>query len=831
MQYNFLNIFLDKKELFNQDTRAINPFLLENNRNQIEKLYDYYKSDADLLWINGFLGTGKVQIVNYSLAFLSPDVITLKYNCFESTVLDDILLSFFNDFKKLFAQKVIEEPKIKTENFSQKINSYFTQINKPFVIIIDSFEEILKENRQEILDFLFHLSTFSKIKLVVVSRTFESSYFENKNINYQRISTYALEKSIFEKFLKSEKVKCSGAVLEEFYNYTRGYYFFTLLTLKLINHNNTTLEDFFETVKKSFLSFDNHLEKKAIEMVPSSIRNLFWFLAMLRHPVSIDLLKTLSIYDEEKINFLIDNLIFTKDGQQIFVQDCFREQLDTAIAPHVALKIRKYIVDLYETQLPLKPFERNIMISRQTMRKEIEYHSLFLPKRLKTADSADVNVDYLAYAKGKEFDYGQQIKKELKLDLSKTKINPLQKTVTGDRSGIKNVSLNISSLPFQIDGEAVAGDFAIEGQGANFNFSAEAEKDEERLPLNELIDRAESEESKYHYSRVIELYTIALKKEDDENYSTLLPMINAGLAFAYNKVADYEKALKYYYLAQDFYEQAKDMVQANYIKLRVAKILYDTYKMDYAKEILLSTIKCTENPDILNVKAYLQLSNIEDSLSNSSESFNWLKKAIEISNESMEVETMTELYFKYALSLDEKNEIKPAIEYYEKCINLNSNPSINKFLSSAFSNIATLYHERGELNLAVKNYLKAYDIDKQNSNYDGMYYSASKLASMLHKKYPDEAHKYFKAALESSKFLNDVFYMATASLALGDFYYNRKQDEQALRQYCFAMKLVSSEFSKENVDKIKMRINDIKFRMGEKIFDEAMKKISEETSE
>ena len=58
-----------------------------------------------------------------------------------------------------------------------------------------------------------------------------------------------------------------------------------------------------------------------------------------------------------------------------------------------------------------------------------------------------------------------------------------------------------------------------------------------------------------------------------------------------------------------------------------------------------------------------------------------------------------------------------------------------------------------------------------------MYYSSSKLASVLLRKNSEEALKYLQVALESAEFLNDIFYIASASLAIGDFYYDKKQDE------------------------------------------------------
>ena len=184
----------------------------------------------------------------------------------------------------------------------------------------------------------------------------------------------------------------------------------------------------------------------------------------------------------------------------------------------------------------------------------------------------------------------------------------------------------------------------------------------------------------------------------------------------------------------------------------------------------------------------------------------------------MDVETLSELYFKYALCSDDKNDISTAIEYYEKCININKDPKVNKFLSSAYSNIATLYLEKRDNAIAVKNFLQAYKIDEANNNYDGIYFSATKLAQIMQRKLPDKAIFYFKKAKQCAEKLNDIFYMASSLLALGDFYYGQKQDELALDEYFTALDLVKNDFSKDNIAKIEMRINDIKFRIGAEKF-------------
>ena len=75
----FITEIADKKTIQKQDI-GINPFLIENSINQIEKIVDFFKSDKHLLLVNGFMGTGKIYVINQALSFLNEEVIKLKYN-------------------------------------------------------------------------------------------------------------------------------------------------------------------------------------------------------------------------------------------------------------------------------------------------------------------------------------------------------------------------------------------------------------------------------------------------------------------------------------------------------------------------------------------------------------------------------------------------------------------------------------------------------------------------------------------------------------------------------------------------------------------------------
>ena len=91
MVYKFLESAVDKKNILKSDSN-INPFLLENNVNQIENILKFFNGNSPLMLVSGFLGTGKNTVVNEALNYLSGDAVVLKYNCFETSILDDILL-------------------------------------------------------------------------------------------------------------------------------------------------------------------------------------------------------------------------------------------------------------------------------------------------------------------------------------------------------------------------------------------------------------------------------------------------------------------------------------------------------------------------------------------------------------------------------------------------------------------------------------------------------------------------------------------------------------------------------------------------------------------
>ena len=775
----FISEIPDKKIIQRQNPE-INPFLIENNLEKIEQILKFFKEHTSLVLVNGFVGTGKTQVVKHSLSFLNQDVIVLKYNCFETTILDDILLSFFDTFKNLTAQNIIQSPKIKTENFTQKINSYFDSVEKPIVVVINSFEQILKPNKSDILNFLYQLSKSYKIKIILIGRKFEYEDFQQK---YEKIAISALDKSIFEKFLRAEDFKQIGPLSDELYKQTRGYYFYTTLSIKIMKQKKYSLSDLLAEYTKSFLSFNDFILREALALVDPVSGHLFRFLTTIRHPVNLKLLETLQLCNEEKINYFSDYLLLTKDDDLVYLQDYYKIIAENSIADNIAVKIHKSCVDLYETQLPLKPLERDLLISRQTMRKEIEFHSLFIPKKPV---------------------FNKKLKEEANFIQNQVIQQAPVQTIQEKDEQIKKISFVFES---EADEMAIMNKIATSINKFVDISDKKLQTVEEikDLSLVELINLAKQEEQSFEYQKVIMIYQKALTLNNDDDYYTFLPILYSKLGESFKKISDWFNAQKYYELAVEFYVSAGDNEKICENKYEIANIFYITFKPDKAKILLTEIIK-EETSLELEIKSKLLLSNITGE---------WYIDEIPENISSINKSLLSEMYYRYAVHFDKKGNTINAVRYYKKCVETSQDRLVNLYLSSSLTNLATIYDEEGRTDMAVKYLQESLRLDELSKNYNGIYISTMKLADIHKNSYPEKMLEYLKKAKSCGTELNDKFYTASADVAFGDYYYGIKNYPKALSHYNNAYMLATGNFTKDNIEKIKTRIEEIK-----KVFNE-----------
>lgn len=766
--------------------------LIENNEKQIGQICDFLAGDKRLLQVCGFKGSGKSQIVNFTSGFMNPETLLVHYTCLETTILDDMLLSFFETFRNYTLLGKITPPKIKVENFTQKINSYFNTISQPVLIVLDSFDAIVKENKTEVLNFVKHLVKFPNVKVVLISKTFSADDFSD--VDYDRVTLLAFSQKIFEKFLRDNGIKQIGVLSNELYKLSKGYYNYLQIAVNIINLRQYSLVNFLELYSKSYMAFPEFIIREALSLVDPVSAHLFRLLTVMRIPIHVNLLKSLHLYDESRVMFFVQNSVLSVDGECLYLKDTFREVLENQIPENVMIKLHSACIDLYNTQLPLKPLERDLMLSRQTMRNEIEYHSMFIPK--KPVLNSKVVQPML-------------VEQSVLSEPIKTEEKPAEVEISKEEK--------IDKISFIIEDEAILDNIAdsIKGFIVTTAQDSKLEKDSLGMSLAQIINAAKKEEQNYNYKRVIMLYQSALGKTDDDDFYTFLPLIYTKLAKAYQNLSDWYEALEYYTQAQDFYFNTSNKDKFYEIKLEIANVYYAMYKHENAKYILSELEKAQDMSKELMIKVNLASAKICDDVKLE---YGYYKKSLPLVELTTDKAVVSELYYKYAAASDEKDDPRTAAEFYKKCIDIDSNPKHNTYLSMALSNLAELYDEAGSTKLAVKYYNESIKVDTVMKNYNGLYYSAIHLAEIYASGNDEKSLEYMNKALEYAKLLKEPFYIAGASLEIGDFYYLRRNFEQAYRYFAGAYTVAKNSFTSDNLIKITSRIEDVKKRVKEEDF-------------
>lgn len=800
MKYKFIDDITDRKTFLKTDVDPVTHILAENNNNQFLKMHEFFMYDKFLLLVSGFMGTGKSSIIDYFATFLKQETIVLKYNCYETTNLEDLLLAFFEKFKVLEAQNIIREPKIRSDNFAQKINSYFISVSAPIVVVIDSFEQVLKNNKTEIIDFLKHLSHTDKVKVIIAGRTFDLNDFEKK-FDYTKIMVGALDKPIFEKYLKLYDIKTIGPVSDELYKHTRGYFLYVSLALKIMQIRGLSMYEFLDGYSKSFLSYNDFILREALALIDPVSGHLFRFLTIIRHPVNINLLKMLQLYDEFKIKIFVETLILSVDENSIYLKDYYKVIAENSIPVNVAVKIHKSCVDLYNTQLPLKPMERALLISRATMRSEIEFHSTFLPKK------PVVKPKYI-------------IENGLRIDQPQ-EIPPVEQE---EKQDIKNISFIFESE----ESEASIMNGIAESINEFITFTDEQIKQiekENNMSLVELINLARQQENKFNFKRVVMIYQRILMMKNDQNYLKFLPIVYTRLGAAYEKLSDWFNSLKYYEDALKIYLTSSDILKATDIKLLIANVYYQMFKRDKAKEVLTELVSEENLPVEIYIKSFIKLADISDEEPQTA--YDYLKKALQFVENAEDEVLLAELYYKLGILSDETGEVKQAVMCYKNCVELAEDK--NPYASGAYTNLAAIYEESDAKDSAEKFYELSLELDEKSGNDNGIYHSSMKLASLTRRKNPEKALSYYEKAYEMAEKLKEPLYKVSTSMALGDFYnLYLKNSSIALEKYFIARYTGEGKIGDKNMAKINKRIEDVKAILGESKFDEIQRRFDDE---
>lgn len=801
-----------------------NSFILKHNIVALSQILRFLNSSDNIFILNGFMGSGKTYVADCFLDFVDEDVLIFRNSYQEAINLDDVLLSMFRDFSIYHNEKKIILPKIESNIFSEKINAYIKYCNAPMLFVFDSFEINMrsKDTQKDILDFINYLSHFAKVKIIICSRSFKQQDLISADSSVS-CSLTSLSNDEMYLYLEENNINGNKYECEELYKVTRGHYLLLELSVLIMQILDISLTIFLSEYKKSSKNFLEFLISKILYISSDKFIKLLLFLAVIRHGVDIDFLINQKLSSVEDLDFLLQKHVISEKFGKYYLKDYVKAEFIKTINTRTKIKVHKYLLDIYEAELPLKPFERELFLSRITMRQEIAFHTKRienleeeLEKSGKPRLAETQGLTYLSYVRTSGYEAGMENKPSSAKRYIKNIKPRKDKNRRFELSNEDSLLLN-ASKPVDI----------IEKNLEDIS-NIQLNKNEENIKLTEFNDVpdslddyigiAQTYEEAYNFSSAIMYYKKALTYTDDEMFSVKEPIIYTKLAICYKRIQDIDEAIKLYEKVYQLYiENSPD--KANEILLSIAQIYSEVYKFDKAKEVykrILYSPAGVSNSMI--VRVYLDLSELEDNNSDIESSVKYAQKALSISEKMNDISLLCECYFKYALLLDDTNNTDLALKYYLRCVQISADVDVNLYLASAYSNLAEISTDSKNLSAAKMYYELSINADKKQNNYEGLYYSYSKLAGIYKNENTEKNYEYLVNALSAAKKLDDITYSVSVYIEIGDYYFDKDDYKQSLKSYVLAQSLLPQHGAEDIYSKINAKINKIKLRIGESEF-------------
>ena len=787
------------------------PFPFSLNKENLNELLKFYSSQQTLCLLQGESGSFKTELLTHSLNYLNENVLLFRFKCFEGTTLDDIFLSFFEDLKKYSQQKKISFTKIETNSLSKRINTYLNHITLPGVIIIDSLENIfIKKNtaeKDEIISFIKHLKSMNKFKIILISSVFDTSARDDLE-SYVSIQIPEFNKEQVKQYFEHYSINIDSDILDNFFNIIKGNTLYTELTVNLIITLKTNISSLISEFLSKKITYDYFIFQKLITFIPDSVKKHLYTLALFNEGITEEFLLKENFLTKDQILYLTEKNILCFEYGLLFLKPYLKKYLQRTIAQFDKIKIHKYWYNFYNSQLPVKPNNRIILISRNTMRTQIEFHNSFVteerPKEQKQADmslmsylNSNLTAWNIKNTNRDENDDDKDNTNESK-EHKKRPIPP--KSLINRDKRFENYALTkdeISLLSMPVDMQKKENELAKEKLYRTIEQREESiQKEQKENSVTELYKKACELESLHDYETEYTLLCRMLSLKTDSDFYEYEPLILDKLAFCSKKMNKTTDAIDFYNKLTELYGFRNNQEKTNEVRLKIASVYKEIYKINHAKAIFENFInKKTPASDDIILRSYIELAEIEEDLTNTEKAVEYYKKAFSLSDTlsstKLEENYLAQAYFKYALILDDYNQIPQALEFYEKCIQNASDSCIYK--SSAYTNIAEIVKETDNLSKASDCYKHALKIDIKNSNYEGVYYICLKLAKLYETIDNEKVLDWLLKSLSAAKRTKDNLYITNAYIETGDYYTEIKNYQKGFKAYLLADKYLKKQ--------------------------------------
>jgi serine phosphatase RsbU (regulator of sigma subunit)/Tfp pilus assembly protein PilF len=165
-------------------------------------------------------------------------------------------------------------------------------------------------------------------------------------------------------------------------------------------------------------------------------------------------------------------------------------------------------------------------------------------------------------------------------------------------------------------------------------------------------------------------------------------------------------------------------------------------------------------------------------------------KCIEIDNELKNKQGVASSYNNIGLAYKNQGRIEEGLNYYTKALKIQEEIGYKKGMAQSYNNIGVIHDEQGNLDIAFDYYLKSLEIKKQIGDKKGIALCYNNIGVFKNDKGHDsEALKYHFKSLELREEIGDNFGIATSLSNIGVIYYFQENYDLALEYYFKSLKI------------------------------------------
>ncbi len=339
------------------------------------------------------------------------------------------------------------------------------------------------------------------------------------------------------------------------------------------------------------------------------------------------------------------------------------------------------------------------------------------------------------------------------------------------------------------------------------------------LGIPQLLEHASACEGVYNYSGAIELLNRARFLNGDNNLALEVKILSK-LTKNYIKTNAFEQAISCEIKLFDLLKMENES-RALHSLYHIGLIYKNLFNWENAIKYF---DKVLAKPDVAApltlAKTFFHYGEIEESRgANNNNALEKYQRAFEISEQGDDpklIAIFCESCYKIAQIYDLRGEIELAREFYRK----NISKGENQFLGASCLALADTLSGDEALNY----YNAAIEaFNKSGGSFEELYFIYDKLAQNV--KYSDVAayFKYLTDAKKAALKLKDNFKLAFTLCEIGDYYYAKKLNNDAVFSYLEAKKVLGQSASEENIEKINSRLEDMKIKMGVEAYDNAIR--------